>query len=98
MPSDHVRRAYSARADEYVTVLGSVAEMPPEDRELLASWSLDITGPVIDAGCGPGHWTAFLHERGAAVEGVDLVPEFIANAKQRFPHLPFRVGDLDDLG
>ncbi len=78
-------------------LLGSVAEMPPEDRQLLASWSHDITGPVIDAGCGPGHWTAFLHERALAVEGVDLVPEFIAGAKQRFPDVSFRIGVLDDL-
>lgn len=48
-------------------------------------------------GCGPGHWTAFLHERDLAVEGVDLVAEFIAGAKQRFPDIPFRIGDLDDL-
>jgi trans-aconitate methyltransferase len=97
MWSDDVRRAYSARAQEYVDLLGSVAQMPPEDQELLAAWSPDITGPVVDAGCGPGHWTAFLHERDIPVEGVDLVPEFVAGAKQRFPDVPFRVGDLDDL-
>jgi SAM-dependent methyltransferase len=97
MSSDHVRRAYAARADEYIALLGSVAAMPPEDRELIAAWSQDIAGPVIDAGCGPGHWTAFLHDRGVAVEGVDLVPEFVAGAKQRFPEVPFRVADLDDL-
>ena len=72
--------------------------MAPQDREILASWAQEITGPVIDAGCGPGHWTAFLHERGIAVEGVDLVPEFIAGARQRFPHIAFRVGDLDEFG
>ena len=46
---------------------GPLAEMAPQDREILASWAQEITGPVIDAGCGPGHWTAFLHERGIAV-------------------------------
>jgi SAM-dependent methyltransferase len=71
--------------------------MPPEDRELLAAWSADISGPTIDAGCGPGHWTAFLHERGLAVEGVDLVPEFVASAERRFPGVSYRVGDLDAL-
>jgi SAM-dependent methyltransferase len=97
MPSNQVRRAYATRADEYVTLLGSVAEMHPEDRELIESWSHTITGPVVDAGCGPGHWTAFLREHDLAVEGVDLVPEFIASAKRRFPGTPFRIADLDDL-
>jgi ubiquinone/menaquinone biosynthesis C-methylase UbiE len=97
MPEETVRRAYAARVDEYVGLLGSVAEMRREDQELLASWASGIAGRVIDAGCGPGHWTAFLHERGLAVEGVDLVPGFIASAKQRFPDITYRVGDLNDL-
>jgi SAM-dependent methyltransferase len=97
MPVDDVRRAYGGRADEYVALLGAVDKVLPEDRALLASWSADIDGPVIDAGCGPGHWTAFLHERGLDVEGVDLVPEFVAGARQRFPDVPFRIGELDDL-
>lgn len=96
-PADRVRRAYAARADEYVEKIGSVAEMPSPDRELIESWSRGIAGPALDAGCGPGHWTAFLHDRGVSVEGVDLVPEFIAGARRRFPHVSYRVADLDDL-
>jgi SAM-dependent methyltransferase len=97
MSTDQVRRAYAARTDEYVARLGSVAEMPSPDGELIASWSSGIAGAVLDAGCGPGHWTAFLHDRGVTVEGVDLVPEFIAGARQRFPQASFRVAELDDL-
>ena len=97
MPRGQVQRAYAARADEYVRLLGSVEQLDPEDRELISSWARTITGQVIDAGCGPGHWTAFLQARGLAVQGVDLVPEFIAGARRRFPDVPFRIGDLDDL-
>lgn len=97
MPRDQIRRAYAARADEYVGLMGTVDQMAEKDRELLTSWSRRISGPAIDAGCGPGHWTAFLHDRGIAVEGVDLVPEFLAGARERFPDVSFRLGDLDDL-
>jgi SAM-dependent methyltransferase len=72
--------------------------MAPQDRELVESWANEISGPVIDAGCGPGHWTAFLHERGVAACGVDLAPEFVTVARQRFPQITFRTGDLGDLG
>ena len=38
---------------------------------------LGLDGRVLDLGCGPGHWSAFLHARGADVTGVDQVPEFV---------------------
>ena len=36
---------------------------------------------VLDLGCGPGQWSAYLHSLGAEVVGVDLVEEFIAHAR-----------------
>jgi SAM-dependent methyltransferase len=98
VPDDDVWLAYAPRVAEYVERLGSVEVMNPQDRELIARWAGAVTGPVIDAGCGPGLWTAFLRERGVAVEGVDPVPEFLASAGRRFPGVPFRRGHFDDLG
>ena len=98
MSGETVGRAYGARADEYVSLFGSVEQLHPADREFIDLWSRQISGPVVDAGCGPGHWTAFLADRGLDVEGVDLTPEFVTSAQERFPQLPFRVGSLDDLG
>lgn len=48
--------------------------------------------------CGPGHWSAFLRSHGADVEGVDLVPSFIEQARLRFPETTFRVGSFTELG
>jgi SAM-dependent methyltransferase len=67
------------------------------DRDLIARWADGVTGPVLDVGCGPGHWTAFLRDRGVAAEGVDLTPEFVAGARRRFPGVPFRVGAMAGL-
>ena len=53
--------------------------------------------PIVDAGCGPGHWTHWLTELGAEVEGVDLVPAFVELARARFPTASYRVARLDDL-
>jgi ubiquinone/menaquinone biosynthesis C-methylase UbiE len=97
MPIARVRDAYSERADEYVDILGSTDSVHTADRELVSTWSQGIDGPVVDAGCGPGQWTSFLHERGAEIEGIDLVPQFIVRAKERFPDVPFRVGRLEAL-
>jgi SAM-dependent methyltransferase len=96
-PDTGVRDAYAGRAAEYVDLFGSVGAAHPEDRELIGGWAQALSGPVIDAGCGPGHWSAFMASAGAVVEGVDLVPAFIEHARAQFPEVPFRVGSLRNL-
>ncbi|MBN9612173.1 MAG: class I SAM-dependent methyltransferase [Actinobacteria bacterium] len=97
MRAAETRRAYGARAEEYTALLGSVSDLAEQDRCTITDWARGIDGPVLDAGCGPGHWTQHLHELGAPVEGVDLTPEFIEIARARFPEVPFSVADLGAL-
>ena len=89
--------AYEARADEYIDLLGSMEAVHPSDRQLVDTWASTLTGPVLDAGCGPGHWTAHLADRGLEVSGVDLVPRFIAHATAAHPGIPFLLGSIDSL-
>jgi ubiquinone/menaquinone biosynthesis C-methylase UbiE len=93
-----VRAAYAARADEYATLFGSMQVAHAVDRDLISGWASSLTGPIIDVGCGPGHWTHYLSELGADVEGLDLVPEFVDLARARFPTVRFRVASAEDLG
>lgn len=95
---EDLRVAYGRRAAEYSSALGTVAQMDPRDRERITAWAGELpTGPVLDAGCGPGHWTAHLHSRGLDISGLDLVPEFIGHARARFSGVPFRVASMTDL-
>lgn len=93
----NVRQSYSARAGEYTSVLGFMAQMHQLDQQCIERWSEQVRGRVLDAGCGPGHWTAHLFGRGKEISGIDLVPEFIESARIRFPEVPFRVASLRDL-
>lgn len=97
MLTEAVRRAYGERAGEYTEALGSLSVMAEDDQKLISGWARDIRGPTIDAGCGPGHWTKFLHDHGVAVEGIDMVNEFIDGASARFSPIPFRVATLEAL-
>lgn len=96
MNDARIRTSYAARADEYTELLGDIGQMDEVDRERIGRWADGVDGRILDAGCGPGHWTAYLRERGADVEGIDLVPEFVAGASARFPHVPYRVASLGD--
>lgn len=90
-----MRQAYGSRAEEYVEALGSVEQMHDADRWLIEQWTRYLSpGSVLDVGCGPGHWTSFLHDQGIDVEGLDVTSEFIDSARVRFPEVPFRVGSF----
>ncbi|PQZ60298.1 MULTISPECIES: class I SAM-dependent methyltransferase [unclassified Microbacterium] len=91
-----IRDGYAARAVEYTELLGDIGQMDAVDRARIGRWAEGVEGRILDAGCGPGHWTAFLVDRGVEASGIDLVPEFIVGASARFPHVPFRVASLDE--
>lgn len=90
--------AYAERAAEYIDLFGSIEATDERDRELVARWAAGADGPVVDAGCGPGHWTDFLARQGLDAEGVDLAVPFLQHARSRFPDVRFRLAGLDDLG
>lgn len=92
------RPAYSRRAEEYARLFGSMSAVHPSDRQLVETWADTVTGRVIDAGCGPGHWTNFLAQRGVAASGVDASEELIAHARRAHPGISFEVGNFDELG
>ncbi|MGA9870539.1 MAG: class I SAM-dependent methyltransferase [Rhodococcus sp. (in: high G+C Gram-positive bacteria)] len=89
--------AYSARADEYTNLLGSMSAVHPSDRQVVESWAECLEGRVLDAGCGPGHWTNHLAELGLDVRGIDLAPAFISHARSTYPGVRFDLRSIDDI-
>jgi len=90
--------SYDAVAGEYgERISGELAGKP------LGRWLLERVvrladgGPIIDAGCGPGHVTDFLADLGADVTGLDLSPGMVAEATRRHPTRTFVQGDLRHL-
>lgn len=92
-----VAEAYDRRAAEYTRALGTMAAVHPSDRRLIETWADGIRGRVLDAGCGPGHWSAHLAERGVDVRGIDLTPEFIETARADHPGIRFDLGTIDAI-
>ncbi|MFC4125580.1 class I SAM-dependent methyltransferase [Nocardia rhizosphaerae] len=94
MPDSTVRSAYRAVNQRYIELFGSPADLAPDDTAFVLRHLTEATGPVLDLGCGPGHFTEVLHRAGVRATGIDLVPEFVDHARSRYPHLEFRVGSL----
>lgn len=53
----------------------------------------ECSGKVLDAGCGYGRWSELFDD----YLGVDFSPDFIAEAKAKYPNKDFIVGNLKDL-
>jgi trans-aconitate methyltransferase len=52
---------------------------------------------ILDLGCGTGHLTAQIAEKGARVVGVDSSAEMIATARANYPDLEFQAADAASL-
>lgn len=92
-----VTGAYAARAEEYADLLGTVEAMAPQDRRRLETWAAGTDGPLLDLGCGPGHWTAHLTGLGHVIRGRDPVAEFVEIARRNHPGVLYELGAVEDL-
>ncbi|WP_426181584.1 class I SAM-dependent methyltransferase [Microbacterium sp. TWP3-1-2b2] len=102
-----IAAAYDARAAEYIEIAGSIDQMDAADRSLIGQWRDSTPGNLLDAGCGPGLWTVFLHdghreeghreEGHREVAGLDISAEFLVSARRRLPHLRFEQGSFRAL-
>lgn len=95
--SSPVRDAYRTLSDQYIAMVEGSWPDDEVDTALVRRHLTGLAGPVLDLGCGPGHWTARLHASGADVTGVDLVPEFIAHARAHHPGPEFQLGSMTEL-
>ena len=86
-------------AGEYARRIGDELRHKPFDREILDRFAerLKDRGPVCDMGCGPGHVTRYLHERGLDVSGIDLSEVMVERARRANEGIEFRAGDFTAL-
>ena len=74
-----------AMIDAFVAALSSDAAATPDD---------SARPRVLDAGCGAGRMSRLLADSGCAVEGVDLSPGMVDEARRARPDLSFEVHEL----
>jgi SAM-dependent methyltransferase len=94
-----LKSSYDAIAAAYAERYAGELAHKPLDRALLSAFAavLGPGAPVLDAGCGPGHVTAFLGSLGLGARGLDLSAGMVAEARRLHPSLGFDVGSMLDL-
>jgi SAM-dependent methyltransferase len=96
-----VRTDYDEAAQAYTAFVGEAFAGRPLNHVMVQAFA-DLVrqaggGPVADVGCGPGHVTAHLRDRGVDAFGVDLSPQLVATARAANPGVRFDVGDMGSL-
>jgi 2-polyprenyl-6-hydroxyphenyl methylase/3-demethylubiquinone-9 3-methyltransferase len=90
------RRNYTQFADRYAARTPTKAANAYYDRPAVQSLLPDVAGrDVLDAGCGPGHYAAWLAARGARVVAIDVTPEMVALARAHVAGLAVSVHEAD---
>ncbi len=95
-----IRDSYDSVAEPYSTVFAEGLGPHPRIRGALAWFAelaRDVDGPVLDAGCGTGMITGYLHDLGLDAFGVDISPAMVAIARRDHPELRFDVGTMTAL-
>jgi len=94
-----IQSSYDSAAQAYAEHLFGELAQKPLDRHLLHRYAEAIGGRglVADLGCGPGHVSKYLHERGVTMVGIDLSPAMVECAKRLCPGIEFRAGDMRGL-
>jgi SAM-dependent methyltransferase len=65
-------------------------------RQLRATFARRVAPParVLEAGCGPAHFTLALHALGYDAVGLDWGEDTVRRVRERYPELDLHVGDV----
>jgi SAM-dependent methyltransferase len=94
-----IGQSYDSAAQAYAEHLAGELAQKPLDRHLLNRFAEAVGGRglVADLGCGPGHVSRYLKEKGVEIAGLDLSPEMVRVAAGLNPGIDFRCGDMRRL-
>lgn len=82
------------KAELYDTKFSFVSEFGKDVVQLL---SPTIGEKIFDLGCGSGYLAQEISKSGAVVTGMDLSHEMIANARCKYPHIQFFIGNAENF-
>jgi SAM-dependent methyltransferase len=69
----------------------------PVEVILLVRYRAELSGRVLELGCGGGRVTGYLAEIATTAHGIDISPEMVDYCRRTYPKAIFSEGDLRDV-
>jgi SAM-dependent methyltransferase len=69
----------------------------PVEVMLLVRYREELSGRVLELGCGAGRLTGYLGEIASSAHGLDISPAMVAYCRRTYPRATFDEGDLRDV-
>ncbi len=91
-----LQRGYDEVAAAYAQQAATELDDNTAETTLLDTFAAAIAGSgrCLDLGCGPGHVTHYLHQRGVDIEGLDISRAMVRQAASAYPKIRFKQGDV----
>ncbi len=75
----------------------STEQLRPVEQLIFERYRSDLTGRVLDVGCGAGRVTGHLIGTAESVHGIDVSDDMAAHCRRLYPNASFRRCDMRDL-
>ena len=72
-------------------------DLRPVEVLLLVRLRENLSGAVLELGCGAGRIAGYLVALAREFHGIDLSPQMIAECRRRYPGVDFAEGDMSDM-
>ncbi len=97
--NEKTRESFNLAAEKYYEQFKDEMKQKEYDRLLLDRFaeSFNADSVICDVGCGPGHITRYLFDRGLNVFGVDISEKCVEIAQRENPEIRFQVMDMVKL-
>ncbi|MDH5483309.1 MAG: class I SAM-dependent methyltransferase [Candidatus Bathyarchaeota archaeon] len=97
--NEKTRKSYNLACEKYYKLFKDEMKQKEYDRRLLDKFAsnFDSKSIICDAGCGPGHITKYLFDKGLDVFGIDISEECIEIARRENPKMRFQIMDMARL-
>jgi len=97
--NEETRKSFNLAAEKYFELFKDEMKQKEYDRVLLDKFANDFDSKsvICDVGCGPGHITRYLFDKGLNVFGIDISERCIQIARRENPKMRFQVMDMARL-